>query len=512
MQDENLYNGINAHIAHSSTTPILSNLAKWKVLVVEDEEFAREFLHAHLTHWGLNAITAGDGKEALTILLDDPDIRLLITDLHMPGIDGLTLLKRVRDMGRTKLYCIVLSGIQNRQTLINALNAGASDYLIKPCHPEQIFARLAVMDKLFNLEENYETLIKDLFDVMGEMLGSRDNYTLVHSLRVAALSRRMGSLLGLDSEELNTLEIGCRIHDIGKIAIPDDILLKPGKFDNLDKKIMDMHPTIGARFIASRYPDDRVTAIVLKHHERLDGSGYPAGIGGEELSPMVRIVSVADVYEALIAKRPYKKPMSRAKALDILDKEVRLGRMDEDAVNALKEVVAHWDPLCIEPRCYEDTSILESFREITYFREPLCSFYNYRYLLTLDKQRNLGILGDEYHMFFIAVKGLRDMNQRLGFIKTDQILDELGESIQSELKEFCKDHNNCKGENIIFRKGTDYLLFVSYPRQLIGQIKGILKGQLDRYQQKWQLKASVKYRSFPAKCSLDKALNQFLEI
>ncbi len=511
MLDEN-HNGTNTPLTYSPTAPILPNLAKWKVLVVEDEELAREFLQAHLTHWGLNAVTAGDGKEAMAILLDDPGIRLLITDLHMPGIDGLTLLKRIRDMGRTKLYCIVLSGIQNRQTLVNALSAGASDYLIKPCHPEQIFARLAVMDKLINLEENYETLIKDLFDVMGEMLGSRDNYTLVHSLRVAALSRRMGSLLGLNPEELNTLEIGCRIHDIGKIAIPDDILLKPGKFDNLDKKIMDMHPTIGARFIASRYPDDRITEIVLKHHERLDGSGYPAGIKGDEISLMVRIVSVADVYEALIAKRPYKKPISRDKALDILDKEVRLKRIDENVVKALEEVVAHWDPLCIEPRCYEDTSILESFREITYFREPLCSFYNYRYLLALDKQRDLGILGDEYHMFFIVIKGLRDMNQRLGFIKTDQILDELGESIQSELKKFCKGHNNCKGENIIFRKGTDYLLFVSYPRQVIGQIEDILTRQLDRYRQKWQLKATISCRSFPAECSLDKALNQFLEI
>jgi putative nucleotidyltransferase with HDIG domain len=190
------------------------------------------------------------------------------------------------------------------------------------------------------LEEKYQALIKDLFDVMGEMLGSRDPYSWEHSLRVAAISRRIGLRQGLSSEELEVLEMGCLIHDIGKIAIPDDVLLKPGRFNNIDRQIMNMHPTIGAKYLAFRYPDDRITEIVLYHHERLDGSGYPAGLKGDDISPMVRIVSVADIYEALIAKRPYKSSISSTQAIEILKDEAREGRLDQNVVEALEDTEA----------------------------------------------------------------------------------------------------------------------------------------------------------------------------
>ena len=176
----------------TTTTGDLPVLSKYGVLVAEDVAQERELLVAHLSEWGLNATGAADGREALSILIKDDTIRLLITDLHMPELGGLELLQEVKNLARPKLYSIVLSGIKDRQTLINALQAGATDYMVKPCHPEQIFARLAVLDQVMALEEKHQALIKDLFDVMGEMLGSRDSYSLEHSLRVAAISRRKG--------------------------------------------------------------------------------------------------------------------------------------------------------------------------------------------------------------------------------------------------------------------------------------------------------------------------------
>ena len=494
----------------TTTAGDLPVLSKYSVLVAEDVAQERELLIAHLSEWGLNATGAADGKEALSILIKDDTIRLLITDLHMPELGGLELLQEVKNLARPKLYSIVLSGIKDRQTLINALQAGATDYMVKPCHPEQIFARLAVLDQVMALEEKYQALIKDLFDVMGEMLGSRDPYSLEHSLRVAAISRRIGLLQGLSSEELEVLGMGCLIHDIGKIAIPDDVLLKPGRFNNIDRQIMNMHPTIGAKYLAFRYPDDRITEIVLYHHERLDGSGYPEGIKGDEISPMVRIVSVADTYEALIAKRPYKSSIASTQAIEILKDEAREGRLDQNVVEALEEVVYDWNPLTIQTHPCKDIDALEIFRRITYFREPMCSFYNYRYLLTLDKITALSIDRPEYFMIFINFKNLKRIDRNWGYLKTDQILDEIGENIQQSMNDFSKANSDVNGKALLFRRSSDYLIFANYPHDFIQQLSDLIQDQLETCKNQWELETGFLLESFPSTCSLEDALNQLL--
>jgi response regulator RpfG family c-di-GMP phosphodiesterase len=485
-------------------------LSKYGVLVAEDEAQERKLLVACLSEWGLNATGAADGREALSILINNDTIRLLITDLHMPELGGLELLDEVKNLARPKLYSIVLSGINDRQTLINALQAGATDYMVKPCHPEQIFARLAVLDKVMALEEKHRALIKDLFDVMGEMLGSRDPYSLEHSLRVAAISRKIGFFQGLSSEELEVLGTGCLIHDIGKIAIPDDILLKPGHFNNIDRQIMNMHPTIGAKYLAFRYPDDRVTEIVLYHHERLDGSGYPAGLKGDDISPMVRIVSVADTYEALIAKRPYKASLPSTQAIEILKEEAKEGRLDQNVIEALEEIVYDWNPLTIQRHPCKDIDALELFRQITYFREPMCSFYNYRCLLTLDKVTALSINRFQYFMIIINFENLKQINQKWGYLRADQMLDEIGENIQHSISVFSKANSDINGEALLFRKGLDYLIFANYPLDSMQQLSDMIQDQLHVYKNEWELEVSFLLESFPPTCSLEDALNQLL--
>lgn len=494
----------------TTTAGDLPVLSKYGVLVAEDVAQERELLVTYLSEWGLNTTGAADGREALSILIKDDTIRLLITDLHMPEFGGLELLQEVKDLARHKLYSIVLSGIKDRQTLINALQAGATDYMVKPCHPEQIFARLAVLDQVMALEERHRTLVKDLFDVMGEMLGSRDFYSWEHSLRVAAISRRIGLHQGLSSEELEALEMGCLIHDIGKIAIPDDILLKPGRFSNIDRRIMNMHPTIGARYLAARYPDDRVTEIVLYHHERLDGSGYPAGLKGDDIGPMVRIVSVADTYEALIAKRPYKSSISSTQAIEILKDEAREGRLDQNVVEALEEVVYDWNPLTIQRQSYKDIDELERFRRITYFREPMCSFYNYRYLLTLDRITNFTRIGPQYYLIFIDFKNLNQINNERGYLKTDRMLDELGEDMQQSINDFSNINSNIDGEALLFRKGAGYIIYANYVSDSIQQLSDLIQDQLNIRKNQCGLDASFILESFPSTCSLKHAFNQLL--
>ena len=493
----------------TTTASDLPVLSKYGVLVAEDVAQERDLLVAHLSEWGLNTTGAADGKEALHILTKDETIRLLITDLHMPGFGGLELLQEVKNLARSKLYSIVLSGIKDRQTLINALQSGATDYLVKPCHPEQIFARLAVLDQVMALEEKHQALIKDLFDVMGEMLGSRDPYSLEHSLRVAAISRRIGLRQGLSSEELEVLEMGCLIHDIGKIAIPDNILLKPGRFNDADRQIMNMHPTIGAEYLAKRYPDDRITEIVLYHHERLNGSGYPAGLKENNISPMVRIVSVADTYEALIAKRPYKSSISGTQAIEILKYEAREGRLDPNIVEAMEKVVSNWNPLTIQRRHLPmDIDALEFFRRTTYFREPMCSFYNHRYLLTSDRITALSSYRPQYFMIFINFENLNQINQKLGYLKTELILDAIGENMQQAINDFSKTNSDINSEALLFRKGSDYLIFANYPRDFIQQLSDLIQDQLHTCKNELELETNFLLEPFPSTCSLEDALNQ----
>ncbi|OCC15297.1 HD-hydrolase domain [Dissulfuribacter thermophilus] len=486
---------------------VLPSLSRFSVLVVEDDPLQRELLSNLLRSWGLHVFEADSGESAFEFLQNTKEkVRLLITDLQMPRMDGLALLKKIRRERPYRFYSIAISGLGDRESIQKALKAGASDFLKKPFLPEQLFARLAVLDRIVALEEDYYALVKGLFDVMTEMLGSRDSYTLEHSLRVAALSKRVGMRMGIADEELEALELGCLVHDVGKIAIPDDILLKPGPFDTLDRKIMNLHPNIGASFLEKRYPDLRVSEIALQHHERLDGSGYPHGLMGKEINPLVLIVSPCDVYEALVAQRPYKRPMDKESALDIIDEEVRKGRFSKDVVANLKEVLKEWDPLAIKKNNSKELDLIESFRKKTYFREPLCSFYNYRYILSLEKEQLLDAT-DKYKLILIDFENIGEFNRRIGYLKTDEILDEIGEKLQEILNTLHEWNRPSEKNALLFRKGPDFLVFTSYPKEVNEKIEQQIFDVLKVAERDWGLKANMKSKEFTGSQSFSKALD-----
>ncbi len=183
---------------------------------------------------------------------------------------------------------------------------------------------------------NNNLLIRDLFEIMNEVLANRDISTYKHTLRVAQIANAIGKAMHLSEEELTILDLGCLVHDIGKTAIPDDVLLKPDLFNDQDRRIMEFHPLIGAKLFAPRLHDDRITNIILRHHERLDGSGYPQGLLAPEIDTLSRIAAVADEFEALTSKRPYKSPFSVHTAIGILQYEAEKGALDIKIVEGLK--------------------------------------------------------------------------------------------------------------------------------------------------------------------------------
>ena len=188
---------------------------------------------------------------------------------------------------------------------------------------------------------------------------------------------------------------------------------------------------------AKHHHDYRIRRIILHHHERLDGSGYPYGLKSEEIGQLERIVAVADVFEALTARRPYKKPISRSKAIDILWYEAREGRLDEDIVRILEQITKDWNPLEIVSEFRADYSEdLEVFRQMSYFREPLSDFYNYRYLLYLDDAKMLGNNGNPYHLILTNFPTIKEFNHGMGFLKADQVLDDVGQKLHQTAEIF----------------------------------------------------------------------------
>lgn len=308
---------------------------------------------------------------------------------------------------------------------------------------------------------NNNLLIKDLFEIMNEVLANRDLSTYKHTLRVAQIARAVGEELDLSSEELTILELGCLVHDIGKTAIPDDVLLKPDYFNDQDRRIMEYHPLIGAKLFAPRLHDDRITNIILRHHERLDGSGYPQGLPASEIDTFSRIAAVADEFEALTSKRPYKRSFSVTVALNILQYESEKGTLDSGIVNALKRIAP---TLVLRDVTLQPTGNfmeeIEHFRRDTFFRDTLSELYNYRYLLVLDDLKVLGEKGTNgYFLILVGFRGLGRFQVDHGVIVAGQVHDEIGQRLKDTVALYREKRLHYDGSVMLFRKHCDYMIY-----------------------------------------------------
>lgn len=348
------------------------------------------------------------------------------------------------------------------------------------------------------LERTNTLFLKDLFEMMVEVLANRDQYTFDHALHVATISRGIGEQMGLSAELLEILDLGCLVHDIGKTAIPDDVLLKPDQFDFQDRKIMDYHPLIGAKLISRHIQDDRITDIIIKHHERLDGSGYPMGLKGDEIGLLPRIVAVADTYDALVSKRPYKIPYSKKKAMTLLRKEALNGQLDTEVVEKFAAIVDSLEELePTQPITAGFMTEVELFRSRTYFREPLTDFYNYRYLLSLDDAKMLNKNNFFFDLILLRFPGFDKLQLDIGYAVADQVVDELGHNLLSVAVSFSNERKNYDGSVMLFKKGLDYLIYSEcekgYSRSdLIKEITFLL----DQAETDWHLVYTIFSRQF----------------
>ncbi len=331
-----------------------------RILVVDDEPKNIELLDAYLAPQGYGIITASNGKEALEKLVGG-DIDLILLDVMMPDMDGFEVIRRIRlDEKNRMLPVILVTSLRGTEDRIKGIEAGCDDFISKPFDKFELEARVRSLLKIKasnDLLDNYRKELEfevaartdELKNALERLQESsietiyrlsmaseyKDEDTGSHIKRMSLYSAAIARKMGLGENEVRLILYSSPMHDLGKIGIPDLILLKPGKLDQVEWKIMMQHTNIGAGILkGSEAEFIRLgEKIARSHHEKWDGTGYPNGIRGTEIPIVSRITAVADVFDALTSKRPYKEPFSVDKSMSII-KEGRGSHFDPDVTDA----------------------------------------------------------------------------------------------------------------------------------------------------------------------------------
>ncbi len=328
------------------------------ILIVDDEPANVQLVRALLQQAGYtNLRTTTDSREVAGLYKElEPDLILL--DLRMPHLDGFQVMQQLSLIERDNyLPILVLTAETDREVRLRALESGAKDFLIKPLDRVEVLTRISNMlevrllqnnlrDQNRILDEKVEARTRELRDTQLEIvqrLGSaaeyRDDETGAHIKRLSLFAVVLGKAVGLDETDIEILENAIPMHDVGKIGIPDSVLLKPGKLDDAEWETMRSHATIGASVLAgsSSYLLISAQAIARSHHEKWDGSGYPSGLVGAEITYLARICAICDVYDALTSDRPYKTAWSTEDAAAEIEKSAG-SHFDPDLVQAFSRV------------------------------------------------------------------------------------------------------------------------------------------------------------------------------
>lgn len=314
-----------------------------KILVVDDDPVCAGILEHFLQQLGYHVTSAPDGRQAFD-LLRDGDFRIVISDWEMPEMSGIDLCRRIRGRQFSDyVYIMLLTCREGRENLVAGLNAGADDFLIKPFQPDELAIRLRAAERIVTLESR-DLIIFSL----AKLAESRDPETGAHLERIREYCRILGVQLSkmdkyreqIDADFVRTLYQTSPLHDIGKVGVPDHILLKPGRLSPDEFEVMKQHAVIGCDTLDAAlqaYPNAGFLRlardIAWSHHEHYDGKGYPRGLAGDEIPLCGRIVAVADVYDALTTKRVYKPAFSHEEARAIIS-EGRGTQFDPAIVDA----------------------------------------------------------------------------------------------------------------------------------------------------------------------------------
>jgi putative two-component system response regulator len=303
-----------------------------KILVVDDDVEVALVITRVLEDDGHEVRMARDGQEGLDLIAAaQPD--LIVLDLDMPRLSGLDVCYRLKQMPATRLMPIlILTGRDPSDARVPAWELGADEYLSKPPRPQDLVARCRSLLRTKRLVDELDSAESVVLS-FARTVESKSVYTQGHSKRVSQYAVALGEDVGLNSVEMHVLRRGAVLHDIGKICIPDAILNKPEPLTAEEYELAKRHPLEGVRILEGLRSIQDVLPLVRWHHERLDGRGYPDGLRGDDIPPLVRILAVTDVYDAISSDRPYRPALPRAKCFEILEADAAGGGLDAGLVD-----------------------------------------------------------------------------------------------------------------------------------------------------------------------------------
>jgi putative two-component system response regulator len=309
------------------------------VLAVDDDPGALEALADALGTLDFKVWQALDGASALVLAREhQPDVVLL--DVMMPGLDGYEVCRRLKSDPDTRLIPVVfLTGYGSREARLKGLEAGATDFLNKPCDLVELDVRVRNLIDFRRLTLELDSAEQMVFSI-ARTVEARDQETGDHCGRLAQMSVRLGERLGLEDDQLTALRRGAFLHDLGKVGIPDAILLKPGPLTVDEWDVMKRHVEIGVEICSPLRSLRPVLPLIRHHHERYDGSGYPDGLAGGKIPLIARVFQVVDVYDALRFDRCYRKALSKDEAIGIMRKETDLGFWDRVVFHEFLDMIA----------------------------------------------------------------------------------------------------------------------------------------------------------------------------
>lgn len=317
---------------------VLSTPSRPRVLIVDDNPSVSSLLRHALLAEGCEVDVADDGQQALVRIADVPP-DLILLDLDIPHVPGDELCRRLKSDPATNLIPVVMvTGNVDFDSKLNAWECGADDFLSKPLRIAEVTTRCRSLLRIKQLIEERDSAEAVVF-ALARTVEAKSLFTHGHSERVTRYALRLADAVGVSAHEREVLRKGALLHDIGKISVPDAILDKPDKLTIAEFEVIKGHPAQGAHIIEPLHSLRETLPLIRWHHERLDGKGYPDGLRGDAIPRLVRILSVADVYDALSSERPYRRSVPHEFCLRILRENALKGGLDPDLVAIFHDIV-----------------------------------------------------------------------------------------------------------------------------------------------------------------------------